>query len=339
MNGPIIVAKPLCWWSQMGPYLVLKNTVYGHEWACYISWEILPIPCVGPFLVLKITANGHEWAHCDFHQLPCMSPFWWIKILPMAMNGPTVSSERCCQYTCEPIPDAEKYYWYTCVGPPCLVRDTTNSLVWAHSYGLKYCQWQWMGPLLLLRNAADTLVSAHHNLWEILLTPLYGPILVDKNTANGNEWAHHFSWEMLPIHLCGPILGAENYCQWSWMGPLCLLPTPLYGPILMDENTANGNEWAHHFSWEMLLIHLCGPILDAEKYYQYTCVGPPWLLRDTTNSFVWAHCIHMSTLTQWAHMGNAKAHDTFAPGFYQALHMFFATWVQNKRCMKCNLCT
>ena len=37
MNGPIIVAKPLRRWSWMGPYLVLKNTTYGHEWARYIS--------------------------------------------------------------------------------------------------------------------------------------------------------------------------------------------------------------------------------------------------------------------------------------------------------------
>ena len=40
----------------------------------------------------------------------------------------------------------------------------------------------------------------------------------------------------------------------------------------------------------------------------------------------------MPTITRWAHVGFTEAHDTFAPGFYRALRMSFATWAPQLLC-------
>ena len=38
----------------------------------------------------------------------------------------------------------------------------------------------------------------------------------------------------------------------------------------------------------MLPVPLCGPILGAEIYCRYTCVGPSLMLKNTANTLVWA---------------------------------------------------
>ena len=52
----------------------------------------------------------------------------------MAMNGPTTSPEKCCQYTC--------------VGPSLMLKNTANGHEWAHCFSKK------MLPLVLNGPAA-----------------------------------------------------------------------------------------------------------------------------------------------------------------------------------------
>ena len=72
-----------------------------------------------PKEMVPMAMNGPTVSFERYYQLSCMGPFLWTKILPMAMNGPTTSPEKCCQYPC--------------VGPSLKLKITADTLVWAHS--------------------------------------------------------------------------------------------------------------------------------------------------------------------------------------------------------------
>ena len=44
----------------------------------------------------------------------------------------------------------------------------------------------------------------------------------------------------------------------------------LNGPIVVDKNAADGNEWANCFSQHMLLMCSYGPIGATEEYCQWS---------------------------------------------------------------------
>jgi hypothetical protein len=68
----------------MGPFLPVRETADGLEWAHFCQSEKLPIALNGPIASGGQTANGLEWAH-----------FFQSEKLPMALNGPISASQSC----------------------------------------------------------------------------------------------------------------------------------------------------------------------------------------------------------------------------------------------------
>jgi hypothetical protein len=115
-----------------------KNLPMDKE-AHHFSWEMLLILWDGPIVAAENTTNGNEWAHCSSrdaaealvwahgccrknlpavmkrpnnssercHRCSGMGPYLLPKILPMAMNGPTVPPEMLPKHSYGPIVAAE----------------------------------------------------------------------------------------------------------------------------------------------------------------------------------------------------------------------------------------
>ena len=82
-----------------------------------------------------------------------------------------------------------------------------------------------------------------------------GPFLLLKNTADGHEWVSCVSKEELPIALNGTTVFTERCSQSSFL-------------LLQDTSGGQWSQMGPLFFLRMLLMHLHGHALVAERYCQ-----------------------------------------------------------------------
>ena len=68
------------------------------------------------------------------------------------------------------------------------------------------------------------------------------------------------------------------------------------GPPLLLRDAADGIEWAHLHSQDMLPMALNGPTFATETCCQWHWMGPPYLPRLVVNSVEWAYCCYRDML-------------------------------------------
>ena len=57
--GPIVAAEEYCWWSRIGPPILLRDAADSLEWAHRFSQAMLPVVSYGPIVAAE---EYYQWS-------------------------------------------------------------------------------------------------------------------------------------------------------------------------------------------------------------------------------------------------------------------------------------
>ena len=109
LNGPIVMAEKCWWWLQIGPMFLPRNAADPLGWPHYYCWNRYQWQWMGCMVLPRNATDTLGWAH-----------YCCWTMLPMAMNGFSVSNEKCCQYPC--------------MGPLLVLMNSVDGYEWTHCY-------------------------------------------------------------------------------------------------------------------------------------------------------------------------------------------------------------